>query len=361
MNNTRMAKNRLPKGRTGSLSVAALVLVVQLTSLFLLQGCGVKREFTGGEHWSRANLNSVLWGQTSEEYYSLAVSAYYQARNMLDKSLADKILTALPDQEPKDQREQMALMELPPAIILDVDDTVLNNLAYQAWLVKENRSYNPISWNRWIVDKEATALPGVVEFIHYAREKGVKVFYVTNREFEGDVDENGNGEIEPSEENKNLKKPTIENLRQLGLLPQEKLREDCLFPGKEDLLHDDSVFMKNEMLGWGSDKTIRRNLIATCHRVVLLVGDSLGDFIGYKVSGKKDSGEKYEDYYKAINNPNQRRKDLEKHKNLWGENWIVLPNPTYGNWERTLYDFKDRLSSNEKGQQKLEALDVWTY
>ena len=340
MSCTQDLDDRVPSRRTDRLPVATLVLVGQLVGGFLLPISVANGAYAADEEWARANLNSVLWVQTSEEYYALAVSVYIQARRMLDDGLADETWTALPEQEPRDQGALNALKQRPPAVILDVDETVLDNAPFQAWLVKENKSYAPILWNGWVVDKKATAVPGAVEFVDYARQRGVAVFYVTNRRFTGDVDANGNGTIEPDEKDRELQKYTTDNLRQVGLLPQEGLSDD------------ESVLMRGEEPEWGSDKTTRRNHIADRYRIVLLVGDSLGDFVGYGNDGDRV------DFYRALA-PDGRRKELGKHEQRWGKTWIVLPNPIYGSWEAAPYDFKYELPPSDKGQRKLDALEVW--
>ena len=112
--------------------------------------------------------------------------------------------------------------------------------------------------------------------------------------------------------------------------------------------------MKGEKEGegeeaWGSDKTSRRTLFLKQYRVILLIGDSLGDFIGYKG----------EDFYKALK-PEAIWEELEKYRYRWGKSWIVLPNPTYGSWERSLYDFKDGLAPGCKAAMKEEQLAPWS-
>ena len=110
------------------------------------------------------------------------------------------------------------------------------------------------------------------------------------------------------------------------------------------------VLMKGEKEGvWGSDKTSRRALFLKQYRVILLIGDSLGDFIGYK--GK--------DFYKALK-PKAIRAELEKYQDRWGKSWIVLPNPTYGSWERSLHDFKDGLAPGCKAAVKEQQLAPWS-
>jgi acid phosphatase len=109
--------------------------------------------------------------------------------------------------------------------------------------------------------------------------------------------------------------------------------------------------------GWdASDKTPRRLYLASRYRILLLFGDKLVDFIGYRAS----DSDAYEDIYRVFKQDRTaRRAELDKHKARWGESWILLPNPIYGSWERNLYDFRDSSSAEEKIDMKLDRLDTW--
>jgi len=285
-----------------------------------------------GNHTDRVNLNSVTWMQTSEEYHALSLGAYNMARQNLDHALKDRTWTALPSQVPANSDEASALGKLPPAVILDIDETVLSTLPFQAWLVKNDRHFAPISWHAWVSEASAEAIPGALDFVHYAMEKGVTVFYLSNRAARGELDLNVNGQIDPGEEQVDLKPFTISNLLRLGFLPQE------------DISNDDSVLLRGETgrdgqlkKGWASpDKTTRRESLSSDYRVVLIMGDNRNDIVS-------------EDIPDA----------LEKYRARWGRSWIVLPNPVYGFWERRLYDFRRPLSDQEKIKIKLDSLDTW--
>jgi len=298
-------------------------LCITLTVVLLCCGCT-------GSRTDRVNLNSVTWMQGSEEYRALMLGAYNMARQNLDHALEDRTWTALPSQVPANSDEASALGKLPPAVILDVDETVLGTLPYQAWLVKKGRPFTHISWHAWVSEAGAEAIPGALEFVHYAMEKGVTVFYLSNRADRGALDLNVNGQIDPGEEQVDLEPFTISNLVRLGFLPQRNIS------------NDDSVLLRGETgrdgqlkKGWASsDKTDRRESLSTDYRVVLILGDNLNDFVS-------------EDIPEA---PNPAR---------WGRSWIMLPNPIYGPWEKRLYGVRHPLSDEEKIQIKLDSLNTW--
>ena len=249
------------------------------------------------------NLNAVLWDQSAVEAKATMTQAYVLARIRLDEALADKGRTADPTVQTGDFANK------PPAVVLDVDDTVLNTSQYQAWNVKSGTSFNPKTWTSYVTSKIDFAIPGAVEFTQYAASKGAKVFYVTNR----------TKEEEPA---------TAERLKDLG------------FPMGDNV---DTLLTAKEQEGWGSAKSTRRAFIAKDYRLLLLVGDNLGDFT---------------DAYKG--SIEERQKVFDDNAQHWGKDWIAIPNPTYGSWESAAYAHDFKTPPEEQRQKKLDALKAWS-
>jgi 5'-nucleotidase (lipoprotein e(P4) family) len=249
------------------------------------------------------NLNAVLWDQTAVEAKATMAQAYVLARIRFDEALADKSRTADPSVQSGDFANKS------PAVVLDVDDTVLNTSQYQAWNVKHGTSFSSKTWTPYVNSKIDSAIPGAVEFTQYAASKGAKVFYVTNR----------TKEEEPA---------TAERLKELG------------FPMGDNV---DTLLTAKEMEDWGSAKSTRRAYVAKDYRLLLLVGDNLGDFT---------------DAYKG--SIEERQKAFDDNSAHWGKDWIAIPNPTYGSWESAAYghDFKTPLE--EQREKKLDALKAWS-
>jgi 5'-nucleotidase (lipoprotein e(P4) family) len=224
------------------------------------------------------NLNAVLWMQTSVEYQAAAMQAYAAARAALDRGLADRRWTAAIEQTGD-------ASALPPAIVLDLDETVLDNSAFQARHVAGGPGFSETAWAAWCEERKAGAIPGAVEFLTYARGRGVIPFFVTNR-------------TQP------LEQATRDVLARLGV-PLET--------------GEDTVLSRRERPEWeSSDKASRRQAIAARYRILLLVGDDLGDFMG----NRGTIGE--------------RRQRAAAYAGNWGTKWIMLPNPTYGSWEQAI-------------------------
>lgn len=249
------------------------------------------------------NLNAVLWDQTAVEAKATMAQAYVLARIRFDEALGDKSRTADPSVQSGDFANK------PPAVVLDVDDTVLNTSQYQAWNIESGTSFSPKTWTPYVNSKIDSAIPGAVEFTQYAASKGAKVFYVTNR----------TKEEEPA---------TAERLKELG------------FPMGDNV---DTLLTAKEMEDWGSAKSTRRAYIAKDYRLLLLVGDNLGDFT---------------DAYKG--SIEERQKVFDDNTAHWGKDWIAIPNPTYGSWESAAYGHDFKTPPEEQRQKKIDALKAWS-
>lgn len=243
-------------------------------------------------------LHAALWAQTSVEFRGGCLQAYSAASRMLDLGLQDPRWSAAIEQQGRDPRS------LPPAIIVDVDETVLDNSPSQARMIAQDADFGEV-WQKWVEESAAEPIPGALEFLREAAARGVTVFYITNRE-------------------KHMEAATRRNLERLG------------FP----LAHEaDAVLTKGERPGWTSDKSSRRAAIAVSYRIVLLVGDDLGDFLpGIHVP------------------PEERLQKAAPYESFWGRKWIILPNALYGTWEEAAYGFDRSLSREEKLRRKRARL-----
>jgi len=168
----------------------------------------------------------------------------------------------------------------PLAVVADLDETILDNSRYEVWQVQTGNGFSEANWKEWTDRAEAEALPGALEFTRLAESLGVDVFYVSNRT----VDDAFNS--------------TLENLRRLG------------FPFA-DTAH---LLLKTTT----SSKTDRRNTILETHDIILLLGDNLADHSS--IFEKRDRNLGFD--------------DVDSLASLFGNRYIVFPNPMYGNWER---------------------------
>ncbi|MGC4103994.1 5'-nucleotidase, lipoprotein e(P4) family [Ferruginibacter sp.] len=186
------------------------------------------------------------------------------------------------------------------AIVTDIDESILDNSPQQAADILHNRTYTEANWKDWTSKADAAALPGAVAFFQYADKMGIQCFYVSNRR--------------PEE-----RAATIKNLIQEG------------FP-QADTVH---VMMKDST----SDKEYRRLAIKEKYNIALLLGDNLNDFDKM--------------FYQQ---PSFTRCDLVRDNNeLFGDIFILLPNPMYGDWESAIWSGK-KVTPAEADKLKHEAL-----
>ena len=98
-------------------------------------------------------LQGTLWMQTAAEYRVLARTTYREAGDAVSKALADTSWTAAVEQTAD-------ASALPPAVILDLDETVLDNSRFQGEQTLRREPYSPTLWTDWVELKKADAIPG---------------------------------------------------------------------------------------------------------------------------------------------------------------------------------------------------------
>jgi 5'-nucleotidase (lipoprotein e(P4) family) len=249
------------------------------------------------------NLNAVLWMQHSVEYQASALAAFALAKRRLIQALDDAWWTAAPAEQ------KGRYSSLPPAIIVDLDETMLDNSGYQAWNISSGKPFSNETWKAFVEAKVSKAIPGAVAFTRYANARGVKVFYLSNR-------------------TEDMEAATRENMQKLN------------FPMGGNV---DTVLLAGEQDGWTSKKGTRRAYVARNYRVLLLVGDNFGDFV---------------DAFKGTEA--ERQKVFDDSAAHWTKDWIMLPNPSYGSFEAVPYGFNYGASPDEMREAKKKALTSWS-
>lgn len=203
------------------------------------------------------NTMATVYVQQSPEYIALAEQAYAMART----SLENQVKTA----------------NAPLAVVLDIDETVLDNSPYQAKQILENFNY-PTHWDEWINKEEAKPVPGSLEFLQYADAKGIVIFYISNRKA-------------------HLLEATINNLNKYNY-PQ---------------VDSNHIMLRTST---SSKEERRQKVLDQGLEIALLIGDNLDDM-----------GAEFE-----VDDPTQRNAAVYANQAKFGSKYIVLPNPTYGKW-----------------------------
>jgi len=137
---------------------------------FLVLGAMLAALATGAAQAQEVAPNDMLladlWTQRSVEYRGNAITVFALARIRLDEALADKNWTAAPGEQKGDYQN------LPPAVVLDVDETLLDNSRYQVWMLMNNQTFSTKTWNQFCAAQVSRAIPGAVDFTKYATDRG---------------------------------------------------------------------------------------------------------------------------------------------------------------------------------------------
>lgn len=238
---------------------------------------------------SEQNLMATNWFQTSGEARALYIQGYNIATIKLKEYLKKKSAK-------------------PYSIVLDLDETVLDNSSYSAENLKKGISYSSKTWDEWVYMAKAKALPGAKEFLEFANKNKVKIYYISDRKI------------------KHLE-ATIKNLKDLGL-PVQSI---------------DSVLLKGDK---DKTKTNRREYVKKHTNLIMLFGDNLSDFEEFSET--------------SINDRNNKVDELHKE---FGNKFIIFPNPMYGAFETAIYEgkFGDDKTLIEKRKNALEGYNLDGY
>lgn len=237
-------------------------------------------------------VGAVLYMQKAGEYRALAYQAFNLARWQLDADLDKKNARKLPTAERKKPR----------AVMVDIDETVLDNSPAQAYLIKNRLPFSAKDWLAWGEMRKAKPIPGAVDFLNYANAKGVRVFFVSNRD-------------------KIQEQATIDNLKSAGFAN----------------VSPENVLLRTDT----SSKEPRRQLILKKYRIVFFMGDNLDDHSN--VFEKKSIPDRFA--------------EVDKAKELFGKKYILLPNAIYGTWENAIYDYRT-LTEAQKAGLRANALEL---
>src|SRR5258708_10419380 len=226
---------------------------------------------------------ATLWQQTSGERRALSYQAFTPQGLMLDRDLG------------LNRRNRKR-----GAVIVDLDETILDNSRYEGMLLKNRVNYNQRDWTDWCNRAEATAVPGAVEFLRYAVSRGVRVFYITNR-------------------NDSQKQATATNLKKLG------------FPN----VNDQTLLVQTDLKN--STKEPRRQSVSGEFRIVLLMGDDLNDF---------------SDVFENSRTADSRMAAADHYQEQFGKRFIMLPNPMYGNSKNAISDYNNKHTEAQKAEKR---------
>ncbi len=257
-------------------------LITLLLSALIIVSCAEKGKKEDVSSTQDHLMYATIWFQRSPEMKAL----YYQGYNLATMRLTEFV------------KHKSAK---PKAVVVDIDETMLDNSPFEAQEIIDNSGYTPESWKKWSDLAKAKALPGAVEFSHACDSLDVEVIYISNRKV-SEVD------------------LTVKNLDSLGFS----------FARKENMIFKEDV----------SSKKSRRDRISEKFEIVLLIGDNLNDLSEVFENRGLDWGTSV----------------VEQNRKEFGNRFIVLPNPMYGDWERNIFSSKDSLNDKQKRAARLKVL-----
>lgn len=231
---------------------------------------------------NQASLNAILWHQNSSEYVALCHQAFNIARYRLE------------------EMQNVGKANENTIIVLDIDETVLDNSPYAAKLLLEGKEHTKEEWNSWVEMQRAEFVPGALNFLRYLQENQFPFVFISNRDEEH-------------------MQHTIGNL----------INND-FFMDKEDVFYFNTG---------NPDKDERRNMISDEMNVIMLIGDNLNDF---------------SKIYNAVNLREITEDQEEEYMSEFGRKFIMLPNVLYGDWLKEGVNFSNDGSPIE-GNSGLKA------
>jgi acid phosphatase len=187
----------------------------------------------------------------------------------------------------------------PPAVLMDLDETVLDNSRFQTFLYVNGLTFTDELWDAFERGgvQEVGLVPGARAFIEEAESLGVTVVYLSNR-------------------NERNLRWTAQAVGHAGLNAESIEKR---------------LYLKPE--GGSSDKTARRDAVSERYNVLMYFGDNLRDFSEVFASPRLPAGATADDRRDAIS---ERAAAADDAVGRWGIDWFVLPNPVYGEWEKLI-------------------------
>ena len=264
----------------------AIKLVACLTAL-LLAGCQTPDAQRGARVQPSAReqeLTALLWQRRSAEWRALCYQAYNTALMRIQLAQA-----AQPGQK--------------LTIVVDLDETVIDNSALAVRRLSTSPANPAPSWLAWCKQRQAAPMPGAKAFLEAADALGTEIIYLTNR---------------PN----SMRQITFNQLKALG------------FPQVE--------FAQLDMrLTAGRSKLNRLNRLARRKQIILYLGNALNDF----------------PLAKTTRTATARHQLVDKAQNFFGTQFILIPTPIDQDWENaTLHPRFKQLTPTQQTALRLRAL-----
>ncbi len=267
---------------------------------------------------------AITWLQNSAEYEALCRQTYNVATQVLEEKMRTNDYVRVNGKLCEETFYQLedgtyAKLYQPLAVVLDIDETVVDNSGIEAWCLLHKEPYNDLTWTGWCTYQGEVAsackeVPGAVDFLLFCQRVGITPIYITNR------DESVREATYKALVNLGLGTPDLNERLILRDKPRDK-------KGAQDLVqkfHEsaDSVFGRY-LAANRSDKAGRRTQVRTQYKVVGWFGDNLYD-LPVMVPTDLPGGNR-----EVLKVRDEQAKELTS---KLGNTVFILPNPIYGSW-----------------------------
>lgn len=349
--------------------IVSLLCIITLIAVCYFMPRVEKASVTGNMR-SESYVGGVIY-QQSAEVAALYKQTFQLAKNQLDKKIAENVGTG------------KSL-----AIVTDIDATLIDDSGYFSGVLTDAEGrkksgkdpWNNKDWCGYYTSEASDvskAVPGAVDFVKYAREQGVKIYFITNRPYyELDL--------------------TVKQLYHEGLIDEETLKAysgleadngslqkiyaDDELEAFAKMVNDETDFtmgegyftLKNDYTiqvqgtAYSSDKAERRSNVAKAMgdngAIVLYMGDSINDMISYDEYKYTDYSEDESSQFDRTKGNSSRSEavmnDLWKDK--WGTEFIIMPNSAYGDWQKATW-YKQSVDENGEADAIRNQLSEHSY
>ncbi|QJB71394.1 5'-nucleotidase, lipoprotein e(P4) family [Mycoplasma sp. 1654_15] len=317
-----------------------------------------------------------VWNSVSAEKDAMTLNLYNSAKKQFDAMIKQEVFDTnkITVENDKIKINNPEAGKAIPVVFMDIDETILNNFAFQNYLVLNNKMFNPQIWNQFVQDAQAKEIKGAFDFIRYVWSKGGVVMFNSNREQE------------------NQKTPTLNNLVNEGL-DKKYLPDFVWWMQGVDLTKTDpwNHIKKENNKRVKSEKEERMNFInehtqgfdlssysqsgnAVVFKTVMRIGDNYNDFndiaIGTKLNKDRnkllqDNGKLFGNFdikVKGIKYKKQADKTVVKVDETWSESYVLIGgNASYGGFESALDNNYYSLDKPKQTKALKEALQTLSW
>ncbi|MGZ9413151.1 HAD family acid phosphatase [Mycoplasma sp. Z386] len=305
-----------------------------------------------------------VWNSVSAEKDAMAYTLYQSAMKQFD-TLVEGQTSVFELDKVKTNGEHVTVTNTTegksiPVVFMDLDETVLNNYAYQNYLVLHKQTFNADSWNQFVQDKKAKKIAGAIEFIKHVWSKGGVVMFNSNREQENQLEPTKANLVAEGLEAKYMPK-WIWWMQGVDLTkdkPWDHIQKDAngkrVKSAKEARMNLVSSDKKFDLSAEQSGAT------AVSFKVVMRVGDNFDDFNDIASAKKSNTDRKtvLETTKKLFGNFDVNTKGIKytkkdgkvTHENeTWAEGYVLIGgNASYGGFEEGLAEGYYGLSDDKK-------------